>query len=368
MFLFERLAGVGTFAIILVFVCFLISICKNNKSIGIILFLYTIILSIMGFFFVPYITTDLYRIYEYLDYFRTLDFKTFFETYQNSSVVGGYVFYWLISKTGENRLLTAVSAFISFSCIFYLLRKTIKKYNISSKNVAITLFFIMATGVFITTTGVRTIMSISLVAFCFFRETVEKKFRLYHILLYVIAAFMHNFTVVIILIRLLIPLFDNTKRIGKKTAYIISLGGIIAFMAFNMKDLLDAVYRRAQGYISGNAYSYFWGYIIGALILLAVLISLIQYSKIQKEENKDLNQFKLYSIVLMVISVAFSFEYSIFARTSSILLPIMYAPCFMLSLEKSSDSKRNNMIILLVAILVVSFLRGEMSAYKFFVL
>ena len=369
MFLLERLVGISLFAAVLLFMCFLISTCKSHRGVRVVLFCYTIVLSVMAFFYVPYVTADLYRIYGSLNYFRTFDFVSFLERYQNSSAPISDIYYWLISKTGENRLLPAVSSFITFSCIFYVFRKTMEKYKISEKNVAITLFFVMSTGIFITVTGVRNIIAVSLVVFCFFRETVEKKFRLYHILLYIIAALMHNFAVAIILIRLIIPLFDRTMKAWKRIVYILFLAILSILLFANINELLESVFEKAMGYITGKMYSYTWGYIIGALILAIVIINLIQYSKIRKGDVKDLNQLRLFSIISISIAMLCFFEYSIFSRTSSILLPVIYAPCFMLVLEKSKDSRfRNNVIIISVVIMVVSFLRGEMSGYKFFVL
>lgn len=370
MFLFERLVGVGTFTLILFFVCFLISVCKSNKGVTFVLFFYTIVLSIMGFFYVPYKTADLYRIYEYLDYFRTFSFEAFLDRYQGSSTLAAHVYYWLISKTGENRLLPAITAFICYSCIFYIVGKTAQKYNISKKNIALSVFFIMSVGFYLgMISGIRSTLAICLIAYCFFRETVEKKFRVYHILLYVLAALIHNFAVVIIIIRLTIPFFVKSVKPWKKVAYAVFVFILSIFMVRNVSDLLQGVFEKATEYITGSLYSYGWGYLINAIIIFTVVYFLMNLPKFSNGANGNLKETKVFSIALVIIAIVFFFEYSIFARTSNVLLPIISMPCLMVSLEKSKNPRAYTTgLILSMVIMILSFARGSMCSYKFFVL
>ena len=368
MFLFERLVGVGTYSAILVIVCYLISRFKSNKSVRIVLFIYTIALALMGFFYVPYITADLYRIYEYLDFFRTFEFKAFLERYQDSSTLIAYIYYWLVSKTGENRLLPAITAFISYSCIFYIFRKAKEKYNVSNKNFAIALFFYMSIGNYIyTISGIRTMLAVSLIAYCLFRETVEKKFRLYHIVLYVIAAFMHNFAVVVILIRLIIPLVSKSISALRRIAYIIFFAAISIFIALNMRELLDVVFEKADGYIGGNIYSYFWDYLIGAIV---VVISLIVLIKVRSKEygEGELSQMKVFSIVCIALSLVFFFEFSIFHRLVTYVTAITVTPLVMVYLSKQETKNAQKLILFVsLVLLFVSCSRGSLCGLKFFV-
>lgn len=370
MFLIERLVGVGTFTIILLFVCFLISICKSNRGVRFVLFLYTIVLSIMGFFYVPYVTADLYRIYGFLDLFKTFDFNALWDRYQDSSSPIAYIYYWLVSKTGENRLLPAITAFVCFSCIFYIIGKTAKIYDISRKNTALSVFFIMSVGFYLgMISGIRSTLAICLIAYCFFRETVEKKFRIYHIFIYVFAALIHNFAVVIIIIRLTIPFFVRSTKPWKKVAYTVFLCILSIFIVRNVSELLGSVFEKAKEYITGNLYSYGWGYLINSIIIFTAIYFLKNLPKLINSENGNLKQTKIFSIVLIIIALVFCFEYSIFARTSNVLLPIVSIPCLMVSLEKSKNLRVfNTVLILSMVIMILSFTRGSMCSYKFFVL
>lgn len=368
MFLFERLVGVGTYSAILVLVCYFISYFKSNKALKIILFIYTIALAIMGFFFVPNSGADLYRIYGFLDSFKVYEFRAFLERYQDANTPVSYIYFWLISKTGEYRLLPAVNTLICYSCIFYIFRKTAEKYNISNQNVAIALLFYMSIGSYIyVISGIRTMLAISLVAFCFFRETVEKKFRIYHIILYILAAYIHNLAVVVILIRLIIPLVSKSLGVGKRIAYIIFFGAISVFIAFNMRELLDEVVKKAENYISGDAYSYFWDYLIGAIV---VVISLIVLIKIRSKEygEGELSQIKVFSLVCVILSLAFLFEFSTFHRLATYVNAITVTPLVMVYLSKQETKNAQKLILFSsFVLLLISCSRGSLCSLKFFV-
>ena len=141
MFLLERIVGIGTYAFFLLLTCVLIT--KKNSNPSRVLKLYTLILSIMGFICVPYVTADLYRIYNILDYYSTLSFSAFYETrFAGASDAMALLFYWCISKTGIFQLLPMITAFVCYNCIFYIVIRTAKKYNIERKYIAINYYIL----------------------------------------------------------------------------------------------------------------------------------------------------------------------------------------------------------------------------------
>ena len=182
MFLIERLVGVATYSIALVLIC-LSLVNATDKQIKRRLSLYVIILSVMAFLYVPYETADLYRIYQFVDAFQKYTFIELWEKQvMNSELRYASILYWAIGKIGVPQLLPALTTFVCYSCIFYIIYKTSEKNQISGRNVAITLFFYMALGSYIfVISGIRCMLGISLLAFCFYRENVENKFNILHI-------------------------------------------------------------------------------------------------------------------------------------------------------------------------------------------
>ena len=152
MFLIERLIGVSIYVYALIMVCLLIAFsnikCKN------ILRLYLLVLGGMGFFYQPYITADLYRIYEAMEWYATFRFPQFYETLViPSSVPTSRILFWLVGKTGIVELLPLLSALLCYSLIFYILETSAKRYNISRQNLAVTLFFLMSGSIYSSVIG-----------------------------------------------------------------------------------------------------------------------------------------------------------------------------------------------------------------------
>ena len=169
MFLFERLFGIATYMTILIFVCFLLT--KTNLSLKATLRFYLLCLCIMAFFYKPYVTADLYRIYETTDYFTKMPFVEFWRRIiVGSEKPAAYLLYWCIGKTGVKALLPTFSAFVCYSLIFYVINKTSELFAISMRNVACVLFFVMTTSIYISVIGgIRMMISISLIMFSYFR-------------------------------------------------------------------------------------------------------------------------------------------------------------------------------------------------------
>ena len=92
MFLLERLFGIFTFSVILFIVVNLISKCKSIKSTKKILFVYLFFLFLMGYFYYPYKTADLYYINNLIN--NSLVYKSFGEIiirFQNSRYAIYYI-------------------------------------------------------------------------------------------------------------------------------------------------------------------------------------------------------------------------------------------------------------------------------------
>jgi len=88
-----RLIGIGTFAYCLAMICLLIL--YTNISLKGLLGWYASVLAVMGFFYEPYITADLYRIREMMVTFAAMELQTFVRTYVvTSSVPVARMMYW----------------------------------------------------------------------------------------------------------------------------------------------------------------------------------------------------------------------------------------------------------------------------------
>ena len=386
MFLFERLIGVGLYSLVLVIFC-LSLVGKSGKKIKRQLNFYTIILSVLAFLYVPYKTADLYRIYEYVEAFRKYSFKGILERQVMRSDIGiANILYWAIGKIGIPQLLPAITAFVCYSCIFYIIYKTAEKNQISGKNVAIALFFYMSTGNYMfVVTGIRCMLGISLLSFCFYRESVEKKFNILHIPLYLIAALIHSFSAVLIAARFIISIFDTKTTPIRKLIYLVCLGAGIVLVFRNFGDYISSIMEKADGYLSGDLYSYVWEYIIAILTCVIILCVLSKRRTIKEPSNVKLNVWLLYEILLFIIAMCVCWEFTTFHRLITYIMPIIALPLLMTILQ-SNDNRSGeinnrartveeiplnlNTIVVMVSVLMlfVACSRGSLSSLKFFVL
>ena len=385
MFILERLIGVGIYALLLLLVC-LSLVGKSHKKIKRILFLYTVTLSILAFFYVPYETADLYRIYESVDLFSKFSFSEFWEWRTQRGDAGiSNLLYWGVGKLGVSRLLPALTTFVCYSCVFYIIRKTAEKNNISGKNVAIALLFYMSTGNYMfVVTGIRCMLGISLLAFCFYRESVEGKFSIAHIPLYLISALIHSFSVILIAIRFLASALDFNMPIKRKIAYLLSLGVGGLFVLSYFEEYIQSVFDKADSYVNGDLYSYFWEYVIAILAVVVMGLVLLNRKKLNKN-SMNFNVLVLYEIISLFTALCFCYEFTIFHRFTTYIMPIVALPMLMVILQKRDfmqDKKQiyrgsiaelpldftTGTVIISLLMLFVACARGSLCSFKLFVL
>ena len=376
MFLFERAFGVGVYIAILLFVCFLLT--KTNLPCKPILRFYIICLCVMAFFYKPYVTADLYRVYEMMDYFAEMDFLYFWENFVlDSSVPVARLLYWCIGKTGINALLPVLSTFACYSFLFYIIEKTQELFSISKQNVAYVLFFVMTTSMYISVIGgIRMMLSLSMIAFSYFRGTVEKKVRLFDVLLFALSGFIHTMSFVVIGICVIVILFDSGKPFVRKIAVslIVGLVGIV-FMS-NFSEIADGLYQKFFDYIIGDRYSDPWEYLMGSIIILLLLVLVWEFHRIPRREDcVGLKSCNAATVWCVLIAMCFFFEFSTFYRFGGQLAVIFSIPMMMTTLEKTRGNPsrilpvtdfRSMFLLLSAVIALISCARGSLSSLKFF--
>lgn len=384
MFLIERLFGVGVYALVLVAVCYYIKGLTDYKKIKKTLTIYAVLLAAMGFFYVPYETSDLYRIYEYIEYFGKFSFVNLWEQkLWNSDVEISAIYYWAIGKTGVVQLLPFVNALICYGCIFYIIYNYAKKNNISGKNIAIALLFYMSSGNFIfVISGIRCMLGVSLLSFCFFRESIEKKFSVLHIPMYLIAALIHPFAAVLIALRFVIPILDSKIPMWNRVLLLggFGLGGVIVLKYFS--NYISKIFDKAESYLSGDLYSYFWEYAIAILTVIIVAMAIYEFYKMTRLETSSLNSWKLYVVFSMLIAICLCFEFTIFHRLTTYITPIIVLPILMSVLQKNEETTSvenvklpimdrpitisSCVVVLSIITLLIACARGSLCSLKFF--
>lgn len=376
MFIFERLVGLFIYIVILFLTTFFTL--KANVSCKKILRFYIICLCVMAFFYKPSETGDLYRIYNLMNQFSTMQFKDFWNVYiANSRIPVAYLLYWSVGHTGINNLLPVISTLISYSLIFYVMNKTQELYSISKTSFVITLCFLMTTSIYISVIGgIRMMISLSLIMYSYFRNVVEKKVGIFEIAFYILALLIHEMSYAVVGICLVTLLFFyKTKLINKLIFITIALIAILIF-GIVFRETIQNVYDKFLEYIFGDKYSDTWEYIMGALIICLLLIVLGRFRYLRKkEEYQYLNTFSTAAFFFILVAICFSFEFSMFYRFGGQLAVLFSIPALMITLEKgriqkgafvSEQGYQNLVILFIIIIAVISCARGSLSSLKFF--
>lgn len=376
MFLVERLFGISVYMLVLISVCFLLV--KTNISFRSILRFYLVCLCCMAFFYKPYITADLYRIFGQMNYFSTMKFDFFWKNFALESFTPlSRLLFWIIGKTGCNELLPTLSALFCYSLIFYVIKKSKQLYDISNQTVATVLFFIMPTSMYISVIGgIRMMIALSMLTFGYFRVAVEKRIKIIDILFFVASIFIHEMSFVVIGIIALSLLFDSNKNVLKKIGYAFATGLIGFVLAVRLSENVQEVFNKFLDYILGDKHSDPWEYLMGVIIVMLLLFVFSEFRFLRKAGNYfEINKYNMAAIFCVIIAISFFFEFSIFYRFGGHLAIMFSIPSLMITIDKTKGKPsiffkgidlQTIVLLLSCVIAVISCSRGSLSSLKFF--
>lgn len=378
MFLTERIISLLTYALALIVTYYLIGRVVRRQYRAVLL-VYLLILAIFAFNYKPYITADLYRLREYIEYWIHKDWIGVVKYALKSTTPAWVLYSYIISKFGNTNWLQTINCLWCFGNVFYIIGHEIDRNYIEGKYRSELLFYIMAVGAFYlqTISGIRSMLGISIVAFCLYRETLENKSIVTHLPLWLFAALIHTSSMVLVISRFLFLLVQS-QGVAKKF-----LMSVIVFL------LAIFSYKYLGGYISGsleygqnylndtNEYTYIWEIIIGLIETVETLYVLYKFRKMlldyDSEDEYELNNLYLFTLIWVFISViSLPFSYAVFRRYTMLCtvtsIPFV-ASLFGTDVEKSDRIGTFRILFgLSFLIFALSGVRGDLCGYKFFVL
>lgn len=376
MFLTERIVSLLTYAVVLMVTYFLIGRVAR-KQYKVVLLVYVLILALFAFNYKPYITADLYRLREYVEYWIHKDWTGVIKYALKSTTPSWVLYSYIISKLGNNNWLQTITCLWCFGNVFYIISHEIEQHGIEGKYRSELLFYIMAVGAFYlqTISGIRSMLGISIVAYCFYRETIENKSILVHLPLYLFAALLHTAAMPLVISRFVF-LVIQYKSVSKKLLFSVLVLGLGAFSINYLQDYISEALNVGQGYLFGKQeYTYIWEIIIGLIEMLITWYVIGQYKKCYSgdEGMESYNSMRLFCLVWTVISVvALPFSYAVFRRyTMFCTLQSLPLLAKVLRYEQENGNKSvfiTNIWLLLMIVFAISGVRGDLCGYKFFVL
>lgn len=382
MFFVERVTGVAIYALTVgVFYVLFVSRRINNHNLYP---LFILVLSCMAMLYVPYRTSDLYRIYATLETLSHMKFGVLYsEIIATKSSPLIYIYYWIVSKTGYFRLLPAVNCCICYSFIFYIVRDMEERYDMSPETVANAVLFTMLIGNYIPViAGVKMMLALSMIIFAFYRELAQHKFSVWNAIIYLFALFTHNIIIVILGIRFLVFLFSSGIKASFK-AIIIPLV-IAAFLAIVIlfPNVFRSMVDSGTDYLSGKSqYSDVWEYAVGILMCIYQMVLIVHTKRLMIADGEHFLTFAQYNLLLMIsvmVEIVMIWNFTIFHRISVEFGGTVMLPLMMICMEydyriprlttKRILSFRSVTLLFSLALFLISGTRGSLSALKFFVL
>lgn len=271
----------------------------NKKYNHIYILLLILNLSILGLYFQPVITNDLYRHFEFIDYMKFNNIKTIFST---DTLFIKNLWFYIIHLSGFDNLLPFSAILMTY---IITLNDIIKFSKISKFKNTLTINMVILVLLYIqliwVMSGIRFSVAYVLFLHGLYKEYVNKQKNVFTYLFYIVPIFIHYSIFVLILIRILL-IFKNKKNFFVVTlllvwgmftdafSKILYLTGIPYFQGISMKIDFYLKYTNVDSY-------YIFTNIL-KLVIAITLVSLIVFLKknLVKQYHKyeDLYLFILY--------------------------------------------------------------------------
>lgn len=375
-FLTERLISLATYGLALALFCWLVG-STARKQYKLVMVAYLIVLGAFAFSYQPYITADLYRLREYMEWWIHKPLNEIFSYSLRNSAPTWVLYSYFLRRLGNINWLQTINCLWTFGNTFYIIIHEIDHDNVHGRDRGLMLFFVMAVGAFFlqTISDIRTMLGISIVAFCFYRETVEKKLLLPHMILYLFAALLHSASMILVISRfmfLVIQYKEPTKKI-LMSILVLALG---AFSLYYLRDYISGSFEYGQRYLlNRNEYTYIWEIIIGLFETFQTGYVLYQFRRrFRYTEGMDsyLAVWKFCVLWTVISIIALPFSYSIFRRYT-IFCTLIAVPLVGKLIEDEQESEVKTPMLrtlwmLSFIIFAISGVRGDLCGYKFFVL
>lgn len=309
-------------------------------------------LSVMAFFVVPEETDDLSNYFSRVASLRKGGFSLLRRMIEDGSEdwdslpVCGLYFY-LISRFPDNGMLPAVTIFLAYGSIFWVLWRAAKRYEVNKWYLFLASVFLLSTYWFYDIcSGIRNGLTFTL--FCFFAyvELVEKKWRPACWVGYVAMCLMHSSGILMMMVRL--ALLVSGRKGSKLTSvlifFVMIVGGAIMphlgeITGIEYFQLISQKAERAastSGFANGTQYLVNVSVFVVAVCVFYYAVYVIKKQTEKYESFSDYINFVQLIVFFMLGSITFVLTFIRFARW---VIPAVISVVFMVGMQANSNAK-----------------------------
>ena len=167
--LYARIIGVGCYALSLLIIMGIIQH-QSRKEAKLTLSVYLIALVLMGYFYKPNISADLYRYVKNMHYYSLFSFADIQPIAIKTTHPGAVLYLYIIGQLGNDSLLPAISAFIDLILVFSVIKCEAARNKFTGVEICDALFFLMSTGILMgMISGIRNTMAYCIILWCLYR-------------------------------------------------------------------------------------------------------------------------------------------------------------------------------------------------------
>ena len=345
----------------------------GKRSVRFNLCVFTIILSILSWFFIPAGSMDLYRLWITADeYNRYGSISQIITSVFNSTWSGplGLLYVIVLSRINKH-LVPMITTLLFYGNIFYIISDYDKKHQVSRLSIASIVFFFLSRGVYgEVVSGIRSMLAFSFLARCIYDEVYNKKSVLWNLPLYLVLALFHQTSLIAIAIWLLVKAIIGTKglkRISLVILIIFTFGGF----SFYFGNLLDSVFNSLGSYLTTGGYSYIWEFVFNTFYMIICLFVFSYSSKglLISQECLFMRRItNLFFGVCVVFINVFAIYHRYISFASFISIPVLIEVIDEKSNSIHSIIPSRNMVILACIMMFLSGLKGNLNGIRFFTL
>ena len=359
----ERIIGALTYGVLLLFFAFLIK--NTKKSPKKLLFVYTLILSVLAYFYIPNPGYDLERIYITLSqYYKPMNSYMLFGLLGRSFTPTINIFYYLVSKTNHFGIAPFTVSMIFYTCIFSVFCDVCEKNKIDGGKRALFLIFIMSMGTYLEViTNIRCMTAFAMITYCVYNELFNKKSILKHFPIYFIAGTIHLAALAMIIIR--IAIYPLQKRKWKLFYALLPLS-ILGLIYIFYPEFINQIFFTESYYKENVTYTYLPEFILMSIMTVyIVFIKLIHWKSIMVDESlKFINFFSFILLAIIILNIG---EYSMFHRIGTLhfLMNIPIMGKYLSLLNKRSGVTL--MFLISAIVLFIAATYGNLCGFKYFI-
>lgn len=219
-------------------------------------FLLAFFFSIMGFYFVPKIGTDLTRYFSnYIDIMRGSSFSSIFTLLSpiDKLMITQQLIFFVASRFGNDQILPLITMFIVYFNGFYIVTSFSRENKLNVKiTLAMLLLFAVCPTFSLLANNTRNIVATSFICVAMYRDLYLHNHSFTTLVFYFFGMTTHIAVIPLVVIRIVTSFLVNIKRMALvKSISIIIIVSLMALILFKT-GLYAALLSKARFYLSGG--------------------------------------------------------------------------------------------------------------------